>query len=182
MCKITIAEKEMAWLPCEQITELLFDCQRHSPLLALVVKICFSTGARWREAVNLTRSQVIKYRITFVRIKAKKNRSIPISKELYEEIIAQEGFRFFTDCYFQFLSAMDQTFIVLPRGLLTHVLRHTFAAHFMMSGGNILALQKILGHHDIKMTMRYAHLAPDHLETALRFNPLATLSVNEASF
>ena len=25
------------------------------------------------------------------------------------------------------------------------------------------------------MTMRYAHLAPDHLETALRFNPLATL-------
>ncbi|WP_252871919.1 tyrosine-type recombinase/integrase, partial [Shigella boydii] len=52
---------------------------------------------------------------------------------------------------------------------------HFIAAHFMMSGGNILALQKILGHHDIKMTMRYAHLAPDHLETALRFNPLATL-------
>ncbi|MDI8799750.1 site-specific integrase, partial [Salmonella enterica subsp. enterica serovar Montevideo] len=45
----------------------------------------------------------------------------------------------------------------------------------MMSGGNILALQKILWHHDIKMTMRYAHLAPDHLETALRFNTLALL-------
>jgi len=59
---------------------------------------------------------------------------------------------------------------VLPRGQLTHVLRHTFAAHFMMSGGNILALQKIPGRHEIKMTMRYAHLAPDHLETALRFN------------
>jgi len=64
---------------------------------------------------------------------------------------------------------------VLSRGQLTHILRHTFAAHFMMSGGNILALQKILGHHEIKMTMRYAHLAPDHLETALHFNPLATL-------
>jgi hypothetical protein len=25
------------------------------------------------------------------------------------------------------------------------------------------------------MTMRYAHLAPEHLETALRFNPLATM-------
>ncbi|VVK44560.1 Tyrosine recombinase XerC [Klebsiella variicola] len=105
----------------------------------------------------------------------KKNRSIPISKELYEEIIALDGFKFFTDCYFQFLSVMNMTSIVLPRGQLTHVLRHTFAAHFMMSGGNILALQKILGHHDIKMTMRYAHLAPDHLETALRFNPLATM-------
>ncbi|WP_164722685.1 tyrosine-type recombinase/integrase, partial [Enterobacter roggenkampii] len=65
--------------------------------------------------------------------------------------------------------------IVLPRGQLTHVLRHTFAAHFMMSGGNILALQKIRGHHDIKMTMRYVHLAPDHLEKALRFNPIATM-------
>ncbi|TXQ41766.1 site-specific integrase, partial [Escherichia coli] len=42
--------------------------------------------------------------------------------------------------------------------------------------------QKILGHHDIKMTMRYAHLAPDHLETALRFNPLATLPTSIASF
>ncbi|EKQ5262304.1 tyrosine-type recombinase/integrase [Escherichia coli] len=175
MRKFTIAEKEMAWLTHEQIIELLSDCKRQNPILALVVKICLSTGARWREAINLTRSQVTKYRITFVRTKGKKNRSIPISKELYEEIMALDGFNFFTDCYFQFLSVMEKTSIVLPRGQLTHVLRHTFAAHFMMSGGNILALQKILGHHDIKMTMRYAHLAPDHLETALRFNPLATL-------
>lgn len=63
----------------------------------------------------------------------------------------------------------------LPRGQLTHVLRLTFAAHFMMSGGNILALQRILGHHDIKMTMRYAHPAPDHLDSALHYNPLATM-------
>ena len=44
-----------------------------------------------------------------------------------------------------------------------HDLRHTYASHFMMSGGNILALQKLLGHHDIKLTQKYAHLAPDHL-------------------
>ena len=79
MRKFTIAEKEMAWLTHEQIVELLADCKRQDPILALVVKICLSTGARWREAVNLTRSQVTKYRITFVRTKGKKNRSIPIS-------------------------------------------------------------------------------------------------------
>lgn len=83
MRKFTIAEKEMAWLTHEHITELLYDCNRQSPLLTLVVKICLSTGARWREAVNITRSLVTKYRITFVRTKGKKNRSIPISKELY---------------------------------------------------------------------------------------------------
>ncbi len=44
-----------------------------------------------------------------------------------------------------------------------HALRHTFASHFIMSGGNILSLQKILGHADIKMTLIYAHLAPDFL-------------------
>lgn len=44
-----------------------------------------------------------------------------------------------------------------------HCLRHSFASHFMMSGGNILTLQKLLGHADLKTTMIYAHLSPDHL-------------------
>nr|WP_255519603.1 tyrosine-type recombinase/integrase [Enterobacter cloacae complex sp. P1B] len=116
MRKFTIAEKEMVWLTHEQITEILYYCQRQSPLLALIVKIFLSTGARWREAVNLTCSQVTMYHITFVRTKGKKNRSIPISKDLYEEIIALNGFKFFTDCYFQFLSVMQKTSIVLPHG------------------------------------------------------------------
>jgi integrase len=44
-----------------------------------------------------------------------------------------------------------------------HCLRHTFASHFIMSGGNLLALQKILGHSDVKQTMVYAHLGDDFL-------------------
>ncbi len=44
-----------------------------------------------------------------------------------------------------------------------HALRHTFASHFIMQGGNILTLQKILGHSDVKVTLVYAHLAPDFL-------------------
>ena len=48
-----------------------------------------------------------------------------------------------------------------------HALRHTFASHFVMSGGNILALQKILGHEKIEMTLVYAHLAPDFLSSEL---------------
>lgn len=45
-----------------------------------------------------------------------------------------------------------------------HLLRHSFASHFIMAGGSILALQKILGHSDLKMTLVYAHLAPDFLD------------------
>lgn len=44
-----------------------------------------------------------------------------------------------------------------------HAMRHTFASHYVMAGGNLLALQKILGHADLKMTTVYAHLAPDFL-------------------
>ncbi|WP_423135965.1 tyrosine-type recombinase/integrase [Morganella morganii] len=60
----------------------------------------------------------------------------------------------------------------LPEGQRTHVLRHTFASHFMMNGGNILVLQQILGHSSIMMTMRYAHFSPDHLDAAVTLNPL----------
>ncbi len=59
---------------------------------------------------------------------------------------------------------------------MTHILRHTFASHFMMAGGDILTLQRILGHGDIKMTMRYSHLSPDHLASALQLSPLAQIS------
>ncbi len=53
-----------------------------------------------------------------------------------------------------------------------HILHHTFASHYMMGGGDILALQRILGHSSITMTMRYAHLSPEHLESAMRFSPI----------
>lgn len=51
----------------------------------------------------------------------------------------------------------------------------TFASHYMMNGGNILALQKLLGHSSLNMTMKYAHLAPDYLREVLKINPALTL-------
>ena len=47
-----------------------------------------------------------------------------------------------------------------------HDLRHTFASHFMMNGGNIYTLQHLLGHKDIKTTMIYAHLDKKFLQEA----------------
>ena len=41
-----------------------------------------------------------------------------------------------------------------------HDLRHTFASHWVMGGGDLFKLQKILGHKTVQMTMRYAHLQP----------------------
>jgi integrase len=44
-----------------------------------------------------------------------------------------------------------------------HDLRHTFASWFMMSGGNLYELARILGHSNIKMTERYAKLGKEHI-------------------
>jgi integrase len=44
-----------------------------------------------------------------------------------------------------------------------HDSRHHFASWFAMRGGSLQALKEILGHADLKMTLRYAHLTPDHL-------------------
>jgi len=41
-----------------------------------------------------------------------------------------------------------------------HDLRHTFASHWMMAGGDLFKLQKILGHKSTELTLRYAHLSP----------------------
>lgn len=44
-----------------------------------------------------------------------------------------------------------------------HGLRHTFASQFMMNGGDLYELSKILGHKDIKNTQIYAHFSPKYL-------------------
>ena len=67
---------------------------------------------------------------------------------------------------------MKRAGIKTPAGQSTHILRHTFASQFMANGGNILVLQRALGHADIKMTIRYAHFAPDHLQEIKELNPL----------
>jgi integrase len=48
-----------------------------------------------------------------------------------------------------------------------HDLRHTFASHLVMSGCDFRTVQQLMGHKDIKMTMRYAHLSQDHLQEAV---------------
>jgi len=51
--------------------------------------------------------------------------------------------------------------------LYPHALRHTFASHLVMSGVDLPTVQRLMGHKDIKTTMRYAHLAPDHLRMGM---------------
>jgi integrase len=175
-----ISDKELGYLDSDEIRKLLSELQaaEKNSDVYLIAKICLSTGARWSEAENLRPSNVKKGVIEFINTKNKKMRAIPISKELQEEIQAHdvnENRRYFGSSMGAFKSGVERAGITLPDGQLTHVLRHTFASSFMQGGGNILTLQKILGHQSLQMTMRYAHLAPTHLEAVKLLNPLVNL-------
>lgn len=166
---VKLPANDMAFLTKPQIDHLLSLLEGD---MRLIVSICLSTGARWSEAQNLTGSQILADRINFIDTKNGKNRTVPITRELRSLLPSGNG-RLFVDCYTPFLAVLKSSGIALPKGQASHVLRHTFASHFVMNGGNILTLQRILGHSSIQMTMRYAHLSPDHLQEATLYNPLA---------
>ena len=52
-----------------------------------------------------------------------------------------------------------------------HTLRHTFASWLVQKGYPLAMVGTLLGHKDIKMTMRYAHLAPDQARQAVSALP-----------
>lgn len=178
-----IQQSELSYLTLEEITALLDALSAsRNPHVRLISRICLATGARWSEAEELRVTQVRNGMIEYARTKSGKTRAIPIDEALENDIRAhakehgQMG-RIFGYSISAFREGVERAGLVLPDGQMTHVLRHTFASHFMMNGGNILTLQRILGHANVTMTMRYAHLSPDHLQEAKNLNPLARLTL-----
>ena len=62
------------------------------------------------------------------------------------------------------------------QGVTWHTLRHTFGSRAVMAGVDIRSVQELMGHSTITMTMRYMHLSPNHLRTAVNKASLGVMA------
>ena len=63
----------------------------------------------------------------------------------------------------------------VPR-IYAHLLRHTFGTRYIENGGNMFALQLLLGHTSLNMVKRYVHLANTKVRKEfVNFSPLDRL-------
>ncbi len=98
-------------------------------------------------------------------------RSVPLSDDVVELLKRrqrEEGFVFGVDGQMFEGRVLNRKIAVgcnlaRLRVVTCHVLRHTFASHLAMKGVPIIVIQKLLGHTDLKVTMRYAHLSQESL-------------------
>jgi integrase len=145
--------------------------------LRLIVLIALTTGMRIAEIIGLKWADLL-YGEGLIAVRAKlkrgKIRYVPMPLELaaelrrYPAVLGED--RIFppkrgTKGERQRVEGSFETVLKLSgiEDFRFHDLRHTFASWYMMNGGDLYELAKILGHSNIKMTERYAKLAKTHI-------------------
>jgi len=161
--------------------KLLPEINGFADHLMPIVLIALNTGLRRGELFNL-KWQDINFNEKMLTVSAEsaksgKTRHIPLNDEAFSVLLTLKQY------------AQDQEFVfpgkngerlnniksawrgVLKKAGITnfrfHDLRHTFASKLVMAGVDLNTVRELLGHSDYKMTLRYAHLAPEAKRAAV---------------
>ncbi|RKZ30366.1 hypothetical protein DRQ36_05840 [bacterium] len=149
-----------------------------APHLKPIIITALNTGMRKSEILNLRWENVdLERRVIIVReTKNNEIRILPINEPLYgvfktlpsrnknEWIFPGKNGKPIGSVKTAFKTALRKSGI---KDLRFHDLRHTFASYLVMGGVNLRTVQQLLGHKDIKMTMRYSHLSKEHVKDAV---------------
>ena len=169
--------RRLRFLTEPEIAALLGECPPH---LKPIVKVALNSGMRRGELLGLKWEQI---RNGFIYLegamcKSGKGRQIPINSlldEVFREmrltnqlispyVFCDSNGRRYNEVTRSFNGACRRAGI---ENFHFHDLRHTFAARLVMNKVSLKAIQELLGHADMSMTMRYAHLSQDHLRDAV---------------
>jgi integrase len=174
-------EGRLRYLDETEIGKLLAACREsRNRYLAPIVTLALHTGMRKGEILGLEweRVDLSTARLTLLQTKSGKPRGVPIGRAVYDALIALEpdperrrgrvfpsgNDRRGSQIRTAFEAALKRAGIV---GCRFHDLRHTAASHLVMRGAALQDVKEVLGHADLRMTLRYAHLSPAHLRGAV---------------
>lgn len=167
---IKIDKKAPVYLTQQEVRDLIETAV--DPRDRLVVKMLYATGVRVSELVNIRKSDIDFDRNTIkVFGKGAKERVVLIPEAMSEVLRA----------FCKPLSNDDKLINLTTRtvqrdihtlaaraGITKHVtphkLRHSFATHMLQNGGNVVAIQKLLGHTSLNTTQIYTHYNVDDLK------------------
>lgn len=156
----------------------------------LILKLIYACGLRTKEVTELKWTHLDIDRMTLLvkRSKGNKDRYVPISENLIEDLI--EYTKLTNNCEYVFrgksiYQKMSKSCIrflmsqavkranINKDGVSTHTLRHCFASHLLEDGMDIVSIKELLGHSSINTTLVYLHVV--NLPISKRFSPLDTL-------
>jgi integrase len=150
-----------------------------------IIKVAIDTGMRMGEILKVQVRDLSDGLITLWETKSGKARSIPLTQRAREvlERRAQEAgegklFEGWTHSMIRHYWDAARSHMGLMRDpqFVPHAMRHTFCSRLVQRGVDITTISKLAGHSSVVVTMRYAHLSPDNLVSAIR----ALESVNSA--
>lgn len=135
-----------------------FISDTHKNILSRFLFSCF-TGLRISDIMKLSEENIIENTIVFTAEKTGKFQRIPLSDSAKKYIGANPVFdENYTPEYINRELKEIAKFLKIPKKITYHVSRHSFATNFLLCGGRIEHLQKILGHSKITDTMIYVHI------------------------
>lgn len=159
--------KPPRFLSKEEI-RIVLDASKDTDLHAIIATAIY-TGMRLGELKRLQWSDIdLKRKQITVRIaKSKRFRVLPIHPCLLPILKPLEASGSVFDCV-NLRSRFDlfKKYVKLD-DIGWHTFRHTFASHLIISGVDVVAVSKLLGHSDLTTTQVYLHLAEDHIKESV---------------
>lgn len=150
-----------------------------NPKHRAMIMIGYAAGLRVSEIVNLKIKDIDSERmVIYIRnAKGKKDRQVSLSETLLPFLRSyyikykpkgylfegQQGGAYSTRSLQLILKEAKQKAGVKKQGSM-HALRHSFATHLLEGGTDLTLIQKLLGHNDIKTTLRYTHVSKTLLQ------------------
>jgi len=135
--------------------------------------LCSPASAGARPSASRGTVWIVPAAIRLELTKSGRRREVPLSSNA-DAVLARrrapeaKGYVFGSRNWNSLRSAWESALVAAGiEDLRFHDLRHTLASWLIQRGRTLREVQEALGHQTITMTMRYSHLAPDHLRAAV---------------